>query len=202
MTWQTEAGTVYGGTVNPVTGKLIVTDAEIESYNGETLPSTWISDRDVYAEGTTPTIGAQVVYKLTEPIEYDLNPVTITTLLGYNNIFADSGNIIDCIYHADMQKYLDNLVKIKILSPSENTVTLRPFPVTYNFGERANLTITATPDTYYKFMFKCPSNSITNLSINGVPDSAGDVILTAGKTYIVEIWAGIANYTKLALVGG
>ena len=99
-------GTVYGGTVNPVTGKLIVTDAEIESYNGETLPSTWISDRDVYAEGTTPTIGAQVVYKLAEPLEYDLTPIEIRTLIGYNAIFADTGNVA-VGYRADTKLFVE-----------------------------------------------------------------------------------------------
>lgn len=98
ISWQTEAGTVYGGTVNPVTGKLIVTDAEIASYNGETLPSTWISDRDVYAEGTTPTIGAQVVYKLASPFEYDITPITINPLLGDNTIFSDTNGINTITY--------------------------------------------------------------------------------------------------------
>lgn len=93
ITWQTEAGTVYGGTVDLTTGKLTVTDAEIASYNGETLPSTWISDRDVYAVGTTPTIGAQVVYKLATPLEYDLTPTAVTMLEGNNNLWADTGDI-------------------------------------------------------------------------------------------------------------
>ena len=44
--------TVYGGTLDVVNGVLTLTDGYISSYNGETLPSTWISDRDVYAEGT------------------------------------------------------------------------------------------------------------------------------------------------------
>lgn len=196
-----EAGTVYGGTMNPVTGKLIVTDAEIESYNGETLPSTWISDRDVYAEGTTPTIGAQVVYKLAEPLEYDLSHTEIRTLLGNNNIWANTGDILQCVYKVDLDIYLRNVTKVKILTPAENTLTLKPFPTTYNFGERTALTLTVTSDTYYKFMFKCPANAVTNISINGANDTAGD-IPAVGKTYIVEIWAGIANYTELVLAVG
>ena len=36
----------------------------IASYNGETLPREWISDRDEYTAGTTPTIGAEVAYRL------------------------------------------------------------------------------------------------------------------------------------------
>ena len=58
IAFPSKAGTVYGGTLTvneDGTGKLVVTDANIASYSGETLPSTWISDRDVYAQGTTPT---------------------------------------------------------------------------------------------------------------------------------------------------
>lgn len=87
------AGTVYGGTLDVVSGELTVTDANIASYNGETLPSTWISDRDVYASGTTPTIGAQVVYKLATPQTYQLTPTQIMTLIGDNNVWSDAGNL-------------------------------------------------------------------------------------------------------------
>lgn len=92
VNWETDAGTVYGGSLDVVSGKLIVDRGYIASYNGETLPSTWISDRDVYAAGTTPTTGAQVVYKLAEPIEYQLTPQEIKTLL-INNIWCDSGDV-------------------------------------------------------------------------------------------------------------
>lgn len=85
--------TVYGGTLDVLTGVLTVTDANIASYNGETLPGEWISDRDVYAAGTTPTTGAQVVYKLAQPQTYQLDPVTVQTLLGKNNVWADCGDV-------------------------------------------------------------------------------------------------------------
>lgn len=91
--WESVAGTVYGGVLDAKNGKLTVTDAVIASYNGEELPSTWISDRDVYAEGTTPSTGAQVVYKLAEPVEYDVVELSVSTRAGENTISADTGNI-------------------------------------------------------------------------------------------------------------
>jgi hypothetical protein len=90
--------TVYGGTLNVTSGELTVTDAHIASYSGETLPSTWISDRDVYAEGATPTTGAEVVYKLANSVTYHLTPTQIRTLVGNNNIWADTGDIIEGKY--------------------------------------------------------------------------------------------------------
>ena len=93
-TYTTALGTtVYGGTLDVTTGVLTVTDANIASYNGETLPSTWISDRDVYASGTTPTTGAQVVYKLATPTTVQLTAQQIELLQGTNNVWANSGDV-------------------------------------------------------------------------------------------------------------
>ena len=106
ITFPTEAGTVYGGSLDVTTGVLTVDRAQIASYAGETLPSTWISDRDVYSAGATPTTGAQVVYELATPITYHLTPQEITTLLGQNNIWADTGDT-SVTYKADTKIYID-----------------------------------------------------------------------------------------------
>jgi hypothetical protein len=109
ITWESIAGTVYGGTLDVVSGVLTVTDALIASYDGETLPSTWISDRDIYAAGTTPTTGAQVVYKLATPQTYQLTPTEVRTLLGGNNIYTDAGDV-SVEYIADTKMYIDNKI--------------------------------------------------------------------------------------------
>lgn len=85
--------TYYGGYCHFV-GDIYSDWDYIASYNGETLPGEWMSDRDKYASGTTPTTGAEVVYKTTAthvkvtppanlnlthayPIEYNGSMVTI-----------------------------------------------------------------------------------------------------------------------------
>lgn len=88
-----DAGTVYGGTLDVLSGVLTVERANIASYAGETLPGEWISDRDVYSPGATPTTGAQVVYKLAAPLTYQLSPTEVTTLPGENYIWADTGDV-------------------------------------------------------------------------------------------------------------
>lgn len=108
LSWQDEAGTVYGGTIDVATGLLTVTNGYIASYNGEALPSTWISDRDVYSSGTTPTTGAQVVYVLDTPQTYQLTPQEVKTLLGTNNIWADTGNT-SVTYTADTKMFIEKL---------------------------------------------------------------------------------------------
>lgn len=66
----------------------------IDSYNGEVLTSEWISDRDVYAADGTPTIGAQVAYKLTTPISFTATGgEPIYALAGINTISTDADSL-------------------------------------------------------------------------------------------------------------
>lgn len=84
--------TVYGGTLNVLSGELVAYPY-YASYNGETLTGRWVSDRDKYVAGTTPTIGAQVVDMSGTGTTYTLDPQTVRSLVGQNNIFADTGNV-------------------------------------------------------------------------------------------------------------
>lgn len=66
----------------------------IASYSDESLPGGWISSHDVYAAGTTPTTGAQVVYELAEPTTKTLSPVApIAPQPGVVNIFTDADTL-------------------------------------------------------------------------------------------------------------
>ena len=86
--------TIYGGYVDLSKGEVVEEWSQIASYNGETLPGEWVSDHDVYTAGTSPTIGAQVAYKLATPIAHQLTSQVIKTLKGINNIWSDAnGNI-------------------------------------------------------------------------------------------------------------
>ena len=89
--------TIYGGTVDAVTGAGSKTWGYIASYNGESLPGEWISDRDVYASGATPTTGAQVAYKLAAPEPFKVTQISIPSLIGENTFFTNGDNM-DIIY--------------------------------------------------------------------------------------------------------
>ena len=91
--WTSEAGTVYGGTLDVVTGVLTVDRANIASYNGETINEPWLSSMDAYTHGATPTTGAQVVYKLATPLTYQLTGQEVEALVGTNNVWSDGGNV-------------------------------------------------------------------------------------------------------------
>ncbi len=83
--------TIYGGTVDATTGGGQETWKLIDNYSGEDLPGKWISDRNVYASGTAPTTGAQVAYKLTEPISFTATGAQpIPALSGVNTVLTDA----------------------------------------------------------------------------------------------------------------
>lgn len=85
--------TYYGGTLNVLTGELSVNYGYIASYNGETLTGEWISDRDEYVSGTTPTTGAEVAYRLDGPIAITLDEHYVVGLDGNMNVWANSGPV-------------------------------------------------------------------------------------------------------------
>jgi hypothetical protein len=169
VNWETEAGTVYGGTLDVVSGKMIltyriITCSDITDFaslstlstgvmrgsmprdvvipSGANLPTTAIMDRrlakgwspistaDVSNFAISPTksivipmgreitveefldeyANAQICYPLATPVEYQLTPQEIRTLLGTNNVWADTGDIAECEYPADTKLYIDGKI--------------------------------------------------------------------------------------------
>ena len=88
-------------------------------------------------------------------------------------------------------------VPVSVVTPeSGSTFTLEPCPVTYSFGEKAELTVTVTATSQYHFSFSCPSGTATVLTITGETYRMGDT-LEAGESYEVDVWAGITRVSKL-----
>ena len=62
----------------------------------------------------------QILTYLQNPVTYNLTPTELETLLGVNNIWADTGNINLLQYYADSKKYIDEQdVLIKALIAKE-----------------------------------------------------------------------------------
>jgi hypothetical protein len=73
-----------------------------------------------YSDATdfiTAISGVQLCYELATPIVYDLDPVTVTTLLAQNNIWADCGDST-VEYRADPTLYINK--KIAALAAAMN----------------------------------------------------------------------------------
>ena len=83
--------TVYGGEADAVTGDGKRTWRIIDNYAGETIPREWISDRDVYSADKNPTVGAQVAYRLAEPVSFTATGAQpIPALSGTNTVLTDA----------------------------------------------------------------------------------------------------------------
>ncbi len=86
--------TVYGGEVDAVTGDGKRTWGIIDNYAGETIPREWISDRDVYSADKNPTVGAQVAYRLAEPVPFTVTGAQpIIALSGTNTLLTDADSV-------------------------------------------------------------------------------------------------------------
>ena len=168
ITFPSEAGTVYSGTLDVTTGKLTVDRAIMDLGDKNWYPSTAagrtrfrtsitnierISSPNIVApmlcskyptktanqtyQGTTgvslqqnsadiymydPQMesmtgekfksamsGVQLVYKLATPQTYQLTPTEVTTLLGDNTIWADTGDT-EVEYRADTKLYIDKKI--------------------------------------------------------------------------------------------
>lgn len=86
-------GNTYYGGVCHFDGTIYPDWDYIASYNGETLTDEWLSDRDEYTAGTTPTNGAEVVYKTT-PTQVRVTPPANLNLtddypIEYNGYMAN-----------------------------------------------------------------------------------------------------------------
>jgi len=168
ITWQTEAGTVYGGTLDVTTGLLTVTHGYVVfdgsqadsdfAYSSTSSRITWIPYANigkvdsvdfksnmlrVVPKGTTPAewgvttsansarcfIGVpssiasvadwqtyvtsnniQLVYELATPQTVQLTPQQVETIRGINNIYADTGDILNLEYYttsaADVRDFM------------------------------------------------------------------------------------------------
>lgn len=165
-TWQTEAGTVYGGTVDVVSGVLTVTHRYVlldgtqtinkhstTAYNGfhlnlanNGLPACASTEDGTVGQFSYYKLGKlinangnafvgsntiqfrndslttkdeaiayltanplQVVYPLAQPQTYQLTPQQISTLIGNNTVFVDTGSV-SVTYQASIKGYIDKVL--------------------------------------------------------------------------------------------
>lgn len=130
----------FGGYFDAIRGRLVNQWIEIPSYAGEELPSEWMSSLDLYAAGTTPTLGAQVVYKAAGTGDvYQVQPWDVRTLQGDNEL-TWSGGDLDIIYTAyrsteppvPLELPIDIKYPTDVLHP-ELMLNFAQSPVDYNY---------------------------------------------------------------------
>lgn len=107
---------IYGGYVDLINGEIVEEWGHIESYSGETISEPWISSLDEYETGVTPSEGAEVVYKLTEPIHHQISPMELKTLNGHNRIWSNGGTVAVEYDLIETQKMID--IRKRVFSDS------------------------------------------------------------------------------------
>lgn len=169
ISFPTEAGTVYGGTLDVTNGVLTVTNGYVDlgtldwvytntsghekftssSALTNALPVSAsvaanavcevyavVSENDIYSHASDKTLaitsagkaqvwdsaytdtatfksslsGKHLAYELVTPVTYQLDETAVNTILGQNNIFADTGDIAELTYRADLKAYIDSHV--------------------------------------------------------------------------------------------
>ena len=245
VSWASEAGTVYGGTLDVVTGELKVTHCgsdlggftwhrhndgyyysgsvtQLAKPNSASINSIFPSSQsasgdrlyigyaaNIYAfcasvstaeDFKTLVTGQTLVYELATPIVYQLDPVTVNTLLGNNTVYVDCGSVtVD--YPADTGIVVaeqSNAIDQK--QDATSYVTLSGTIVTqtgadntmYLCGELAELTFTAPQTGMTAIRFTSGTTptvaTFTNVTwLNGFDPSA----LEASTTYEINILNGL-----------
>lgn len=80
--------------------RLLIRPENVEEQDVDEFKAWLVSE----AEAGHPV---QVVYTLTNPATYQLTPAQLSTLLGENRVWADTGEV-DLTYTADTKLYIDN----------------------------------------------------------------------------------------------
>lgn len=63
----------------------------------------------VASDFKTAVNGVTFVYELAQPVSYQLTPTEVKTILGINNIWADTGDITSLEYRANTKLYIEHL---------------------------------------------------------------------------------------------
>lgn len=179
--------TVYGGTLEQVGGTLTDTMGYIASYNGETIGEPWLSDRDEYVEGTTPSIGAEVVYTLATPQTYQLTPTEVALIKGQNNVWSDGDVTLE--YGQDPNV----IVNPTLFEASPLLIAEGTGKITVN-GTDIRIQNSVVGDCGLCYDLNVPGNyylaGFTNIYI-----ATGDIIETESINYAFAIYNADSSYT-------
>lgn len=154
ISWQSVAGTVYGGTLDVISGVLtaeVVKETKLWSQGANSGTATDIQRRAFYPArnaditdktkflcNVAPTVTSlgvvgfypyaasqfyvtlpvdtdgstevEMCYPLAEPVQYQLTPNQLQTLLGQNNLWSNCGSIESVVYSADTKTYVDDAI--------------------------------------------------------------------------------------------
>ena len=168
-----------------------------QTYQGTTGVSLQQNSADIYIYDpqTESMTTAELVYKLATPQTYQLTPTEVKTLLGVNNIFANTGDT-EIEYRADPDLYIQRKmpevpvddVQINGTSIVTDGVANIPMPKTVNVSGTTP-TITAQADTRYV------CGEVATLDFTPSQTGICDVVFTSGSTPTVVTLPSTVKFT-------
>ena len=91
----------------------LLNDGEMWNKNYAYSPTNIVIKDTRYTSASdfeTAMNGVQLVYELAIPQTYQLTPTQVKSLLGSNNVWCDTGEIIDCEYKRDATAIINSLI--------------------------------------------------------------------------------------------
>ena len=207
--------TIYGGSADLIHGEKTKTWGYIASYNGESLPGVWMSDRDGYEPGTNPTTGAEVAYELAGPLSSSISPLVIKTLLGNNYITTNAKTLSleyitqfwdPLVYHGKIYstneqiigKWIDEKTvyeKTLTLAWAAATETSIPHGIT-DFGELIDVSGKLVYNSQYIPIPYVSTNVLYNIGVGNANATKIDIGVGGGFSGGVSDIALTMRYTK------
>ena len=152
-----------------------------DSYDRIYIRDTGYSTASAFAASLS---GAQILYKLATPITYQLTPVEVTTLLGENNIWADTGDV-EVTFGEDVKAYVDSATGGK-----QDEVTTAGLLK----GDGAGHISAAVAGTDYQTPLVAGTDYQEPLTLDTVPTSGSDNAITSGAVYTAILGAIGGSY--------
>ena len=152
----------------------------VESSHVIYIADTRFSDGDSLK---TALAGKKLVYTLATPQTIQLTPTQVKSLLGTNNIWADTGDVVEAVYVKDFNKVINMLVDKTAYSTEEKQIG------TWIDGKplyRRSFILTASNLNNSPFVTDIPSNIIDNIWIDAsatfikTADNSGSYISAVG----------------------
>jgi hypothetical protein len=94
---------------HPADAQYVITGRSNSVNVSMDVPIATISSADAFNTWLN-TENPIIVYELATPVTYQLDSVQVRTLLGVNNIWADTGNVKKLVYPADTKLYIDEQI--------------------------------------------------------------------------------------------
>ena len=123
----TEDFHICGSMYNIMTREFFITHGYIASYAGEKLPGRWLSDRNAYVEGLSPSIGAEVVYELPGPQRLVMmRPASAFEFTDEGNYEFEGGGSDGYVIARMYPKVDDKIDRSEIVNNLTSTATDKP----------------------------------------------------------------------------